>query len=216
MAQLRVQKFLAAKAASSKKGREILTSMLGDDGEAVISAVLSFIKKWQGAQKSELIEKCIFKVLAKTVILIQNDKIKITDLDAIADSTKAFCWALIDQCELSMVLFEPAPLIKYIEDTCKFMTLLLAKHTTGKTVERIKTLQEFFSAKATISALLQDEKCRDDKAELSFSLTVLLKALAIQRAMDEQEKDPKENKDNSAKPAASTEKKSDAPSDKKN
>lgn len=185
----RFQKFLAAKTAATKSGRELMKGMLGDHGEKLFETVIDFVEKYsKDKEKARKTEKYLFKIISKTIVLVQGGKISASSFTPLVESSKAFCWQVVDQCELSMVLFNPVPLVAHVNKVCDLMHDLLKDHITGKTLERIAKLKEFFGSEETFTALLKHDEFREHKGEISHSLIKLLKEMEIARQEEEDEK----------------------------
>jgi len=196
-----MQKFLMAKAAGSSKGRAVIKDMLGEEGEALIDQIVAFVTKDAGKDKAQKVEKYICKVLAKVLVLMQNDKIKVSQFDDLSEPAKRFCWDLVDHCELSMVMLDSASLCEFVKKFASSLTEILKPHITGKTLQRVRFLAEYVGSEDTLRKLLQDDKFRDNKTSIANAIKDVLELLEIQKVDLTAIKDKDDKKEEKKAPA---------------
>jgi len=214
----RLQKFLAAKLAGTEKGREILHGMLGDNGGKLIDMLSAFnLVVLKDKDKVEGLNEDLFKVTAKFVVHIQNNKIKLTDFSAIVGVTRTLMYNIIDSLEMTSVCYDCKALASAMGTIADHLSTVLKPHITGKSLERIKSLHDYWSSKNTLDTLANQEQ--KWKSELAGLLTTILEELEVTRDHEEkstpkaskqekkEEKEEKEEKKESKETKESKEKK---------
>jgi len=184
----RLQKFLAAKIAGTEKGREILHGMLGDNGGKLIDMLAAFnLLILKDKDKVEVLNEDLFKVTAKFVVHIQNNKIQLKDFGPIVGTTRIFMYGVIDSLEMTSVCYDCKALAGAMGQISDHLSTILKPHITGKSLERIKALHDHWSSKSTLDALANQEQ--KWKSELAGLLTTMLEELEVTR--DHDDKSPK-------------------------
>jgi len=185
----RIQKFFAAKAVGTVQGRNLIKGLLGEHGEKLVSIMHDCSLQLSDKEKAALLEESLFKVTTKVVILLHTNKIKFSEFTPLFLPTRSFLLSLIDACEMTSFGYEAKTLTTYMDLISEGIQKILRPHVTGKSIERTKLLQSFWSNKDTLDKFMQQDKL---KFEFADELTKILDELEVRKDQGTEKEEKKE------------------------
>jgi len=193
----RFRKFIAAKAAETSVGRELIKGLLGDHGEKMAAFMHGFNVSNVGKKDADQLEEQLFKLISKVIVLIKNNKLKYSDFTPLVNPTRKLCWTMVDAVEMTSFSYDSKQLADLFSNVSNGLQNLIKPHITGDSIERLQALQAYWSKKDTLDKFVQ-ETSNPHKLDFADELTAILEELQAKRdaVEDDDNKDSKEKKSN--------------------
>jgi len=178
----RLQKYIAAKAAGTEQGRAVIKGLLGEDGEKICALLYEFSEKnLNSKSKADELEEALIKIASKLVVLLNTDKLKLSDLSALVAPSRSFIWRFIDSLEMTSLVYDAKPLQAYMVEIATSLKAILKPHITGQSIERLDFLVAYWASHEVLDNFMSDEKNpkKMDLAELIGHITAELQVKRV-------------------------------------
>lgn len=184
-AKMRVHKYLAAKASSSKAGRELIQKGLGEQGGELLDVMQRVMEDFtkqnpEAKLDPEQMKKCLFKIVVKCAVFLDNGVLEEAHFNDVSVAAANLAWRLIDMCELSMVYNDTKLLTELVDTIHTGMHEILGPVVTGKSLKRLDYLQHGLS-QHLFDFLLRNEENAKVRADVGNRVLKVVETRKIPR-----------------------------------
>lgn len=188
-AKERAQKYIAAKASSSKMGRSLIQKATGDDGTALLDTFQKVMEEYSKSSDTTdmdaaTMKKYLFKVMVKCAVHLDNGSLKESEFNDVSIAAANFSWTLVDMCDMPMVVFDVGKLQELLAEIQTGIAALLEPIVKGKSIERLAYLREHMDD-GFFQFLLKEEKVADQRIDVGNRIAKILKERRIPRPAQE-------------------------------
>jgi len=191
----RLQKYIAAKAAGTERGRAVIKGLLGENGEKVCTLLHEFSERNLNSKaKADELEEALLKIASKLVVLLHTDKLNSSNFSPLVAPSRSFVWRFVDSLEMTSLVYDPQPLQAYMLTIVTGLKAILKPHITGHSLERLDALFAYWANRNVLDSFMNDEK-NTKKLDLADLVVHIIEELQVKRVKVEGKEPPDDEKE---------------------